>query len=315
MLLKIKIALCLFFPLCLFCQTDSLFIDRPSNFVITPNFLFQNLDLTINGAHGNIVSYEPGKTGAIGATLAYKWFVGSLYYSIYNEYDSGLEEKSKYFDFRFNFSRRRGALDLYFQWYKGFSIKELPKSNDGNLLELADPNLDLFSGGANFYYSINPRHSVQSVYKYNELQTSSSSSFLAGISQNYTQISFTNSIFPDDIIGEIEMLGEDNDGKFLSLIPTAGYQYNFISNKFNFSPTTFVGFGVQYQDYISAAKGNFKGFNRSVKYGFNLPIGINNPKNYFGIIGRYEKSIFYLERSINIHYTLYSIKAYLGIRF
>ena len=315
MSLKLKIVASLLFPLFTYGNTDSLFVNRPSKFVITPNFLFQNLNLTIDGAHGSIVKYEPGKTAAIGGTLAYKWFVGSLYYSVYNEFDGELKQKSKYFDFRFNFSRRRGALDLYFQWYNGFSIKELPQTNVENIAALANPNLDLFSGGANFFYSINPKHSMQSVYKYNELQTRSSGSFLVGVAQNYTQISFTNSIFPDDIVDGLEMVGDQNDGKFLALIPVAGYQYNFIKGKFNFSPTAFGGLGVQYQDYMSVAKGNFKGFNRSVKYGFNIPVGINNPKNYFGIIGRYENSIFYLERSIEMKYELYSIKAYLGIRF
>ena len=312
---KILILLIFSIPLSTYGNTDSLFIERPSNFVITPNLLVQNLDLTINGSHGSIVAFEPGQTAAIGGTLSYKWFVGSLYYSVYNEFNSGLEEKTKYFDFRFNFSRRRGALDLYFQWYKGFSIKELPKANDGNLVEIANPNLDLFSGGANFFYSLNDKHSMQSVYKYNELQTRSSGSLLVGVSQNYTKISFTNSIFPDDILDDVDMLGEENDGDFIGLIPTVGYQYNFIKKRFNFSPTAFGGFGIQYQDYESAAKGNFTGFNRSVKYGFNLPIGINNAKNYFGLVTRYEKSIFYLERSIDIEYEQYSIKAYFGIRF
>lgn len=315
MKLNLIILLSLFFPFLAYGNTDSLFIDRPSKFVVTPNILIQNLHLTINGAHGSIVSYEPGKTAVVGGTLSYKWFVGSLYYSVYNEFNSGLEEKTKYFDFRFNFSRRRGALDLYFQWYKGFSIKELPKANDGSLVDVANPNLDLLTAGANFFYSINPKHSMQSVYKYNELQTRSSGSFLVGVSQNYSQISFTNSIFPDDIIDEVEMLGEENDGDFLALIPTAGYQYNFIKNKFNFSPTAFGGMGIQYQNYESAAKGDFNGFNRSVKYGFNLPVGMNNPKNYFGIITRYEKSIFYLERGVDIEYEQFSIKAYFGIRF
>lgn len=305
----------LLFPLLTIGNTDSLFINRPSNFVITPNLLIQNLDLTINGSHGSIVAFEPGQTAAVGGTLSYKWFVGSLYYSVYNEFNSGLEEKTKYFDFRFNFSRRRGALDLYFQWYKGFSIKELPKASDGNLVEIANPNLDLFSGGANFFYSLNEKHSVQSVYKYNELQTRSSGSLLLGFSQNYTKIRFTNTIFPDDILDEVDMLGEENDGDFVGLIPTVGYQYNLIINKFNFSPTIFGGIGAQYQNYESAAKGDFNGFNRTVKYGVNLPIGVNNPKNYFGIITRYEKSIFYLERGIDIEYEQYSIKAYLGIRF
>lgn len=283
--------------------------------MVSPNFLFQSLNLTINGAHGSIVSFEPGKTAAVGATLSYKWFVGSLYYSVYNEYDGELEDKSKYLDFRFNFTRRRGGLNLYFQWYKGFSIKDLPRANDGSLIELANPNLDLFSGGFDFYYSLNEDHSVQSVYKYNELQTRSSASLLVGVSQNYTRIRFTNSIFPDDIINEVEMLGEENDGKFLALIPTLGYQYNFIKNKLNISPTAIVGLGGQYQNYISAAKGDFTGFNAALKYGFNLPIGINNTNNYFGIIGRYDRSVFFLERNIEIDYDIYSIKAYLGIRF
>lgn len=316
MKLRIKISLfILIIPVLTHGNNDSLFVNRDGGFVLTPNVLFQNLDLTINGAHGSIVSFEPGKTVALGGTLSYKGLVGSIYYSVYNEFQGELESKSEYLDFRFNFTRRRGGLDLYFQKYNGFSIKELPTDANGALVNLANPNIDLITGGFNIYYSLNQAHSVQSVYKYNELQTRSSGSLQLGLSQNYTRIRFTNSIFPDDIIAQDQMLGENNDGKFIALIPTIGYQYNLIQNKFNVSPTATAGIGIQYQEYISAAKGNFQGVNAAVRIGGNLPVGINNEKNYYGIIGRYDKSIFFLEKGIEIHYDLFSIKAYFGIRF
>lgn len=312
---NIIILIVMFSSLLTFGSEDSLFIDRPSKFTITPNILLQNLDLTINGAHGSIVSFEPGKTVAVGGTLYYKWFVGSLYYGVYNEFNKVLEDKTRYYDFRFNFTKRRGELDLYFQWFKGFSIKDLPKASDGSVVNLAKPNLDLFSTGFNFYYSINPKHSVQSVYKYNELQTRSSGSLMLGLSQNYTHIMFDNSIFPDDIVTGTEQLGEENDGKFIALIPTIGYQVNLIKNKFNISPIVNVGIGEQYQDYMSDAKGDFRGVNSAMKYNIDVPIGINNENNYFGIIGRYDKSIFFLEKGVEIHYELITAKIFFGIRF
>ncbi len=315
LLRKGLIIVALFFSLLAYGSEDSLFVDRPSKFTITPNILLQNLDLTINGAHGSIVSFEPGKTVVAGGTFYYKWFVGSLYYGVYNEFNNSLQDKTRYYDFRFNFTKRRGGLDVYFQWFNGFSVKDLPKATDGSVINLANPNLDLFSAGFNFYYSLNPDHSVQSVYKYNELQTKSSGSLMLGVSQNFTQIMFTNSIFPDDIVNGTEQLGEENDGKFLALIPTVGYQFSFIKNKFNFSPAINAGLGIQYQDYISDAKGNFTGINTALKYCIDVPVGVNNKKNYFGIIGRYDKSVFFLERGVEIHYELITAKAYFGIRF
>ena len=186
-----------------FGSEDSLFIDRPSRFVITPNLLFQNLELNVSGAHSSIVSFVPGPTLSAGGTLSYKWFVGSLYYGLYNEFGN-YGKKTTYYDFRFNFTKRRGALDLYLQWYKGFDVKELPISDDGvPVLDMYDPNLDLMNFGFNFYYSLNKNHSVQSSYKYNELQTKSSGAFLVGLSQYYTRIRYSNSIFPDDIIVDV----------------------------------------------------------------------------------------------------------------
>ena len=298
-----------------FSKEDSLFIYRPSKVVITPNVLFQDLELRINGAHSSIVSFEPGQTVSAGVTLSYKWFVGSLYYGVYNELEDDLKDKSAYLDFRFNFTKRRGGLDVYIQWYKGFSIKEPPRNSEGSLVDFSNPNLDLMNSGFNFYYSLNKEHSVQSVYKYNELQKKSGGTFLVGLSHHYTRLRFSNSIFPDDIVNEIEMLGERNDGKFLALIPTVGYQFNLVKNKFNISPTLQLGLGLQHQSYMSDAKGDFNGFNRAIKFNFNMPIGVNNLNNYYGIVGRYDKSIFYLERGIDIHFNLISIKAFFGFRF
>ncbi len=296
-------------------QSDSLFIERDSKLVIKPNFLFQNLDLTINGAHGDIVSFEPGNTGALGVTLYYKWFVGSFYYGVYNESKNGSQIRSTYQDFRFNFSKRRAGLDVNFQWYKGFSIKEFPASFDKENIGNVDPNLELFSYGFNFYYSLNKDFSVQSIYKYNEMAKKSSGSVIVGLHQNYTQLSYTNSIFPDDITDNNENEVSNNDGKFFALIPTLGYQYNLVKNKFHVSPTFSAGIGGQYQSYMSDAKGDFKGFNTALRYNVNLPIGYNGEKSFFGVIGRYDKSTFFLERGIEIHYALISLQAYFGIRF
>ncbi len=304
-----------FFPTLLIGQNDSAFVQREGDFVLKPNFLFQNLNLSIDGAHGDIIAFEPGNTAAIGMTASYKWFVASLYYGVYNEYNNELKNKSTYRDFRFNFSKRHAGLDLNFQWFKGFSIKELPESVDPSLIEQLNPNLDLFTFGINFYYGLNKNLSIQSAYKYNELQKSSSGSVIVGLSQNYSQLNFTSNIFPDDIALGMNMAEDKNDGKFLAFIPTVGYMYNFVEGKYHCSPNVLAGMGVQYQDYVSEAKGNFKGINRAVRYNLNLPVGYNGNKVFFGAVGRYDNFIYYLERSVEIKYNLLSLKAYFGVRF
>jgi len=311
----ISIALFLLPNFCI-AEADTLFVNRDSNFGIKPNFLFQNLNLRIEGAHGDIASFEPGNTGAFGLTVSYKWLVASFYYGVYNETNGELEARTTYQDFRFNFSRRRMGLDINFQWYNGFSIKEFPRLEDGVKFTDIDPDLELFSYGFNYYYSLNKSFSVQSIYKYNELQTESSGSVIIGVNHNFSQLKFTNNIFPDDIMSNEEKTIENNDGVFIALIPTIGYQYNYVfNNKFHISPGISVGVGAQYQNYESVSKGNFKGVNSAMRYNFDLPVGYNGDKYFFGLLGKYDNSIFFLEKSVEIFYTLITAKVYFGIRF
>lgn len=294
---------------------DTLFVQREGDFGIKPNFLFQDLNLTIEGAHGDIASFEPGNTGAFGLTVSYKWLVASFYYGVYNETNGELEAKTTYQDFRFNFSRRRMGLDINFQWYTGFSIKEFPRLEDGVKLTDIDPDLELFSYGFNYYYSLNKSFSVQSIYKYNEWQPNSSGSVIIGLNHNFSQLKFTNNIFPDDIMSNENKPIENNDGVFIALIPIIGYQYNYVLKKIHISPAFSSGIGLQYQEYKSVSKGNFKGINSAVRFNLDIPIGYNGDKHYFGVLGRYDNSIFFLERSVEIYYTLLTAKMYFGIRF
>jgi hypothetical protein len=313
-LIKNIVLIALILPIFCVGNSDTLFVKREGKFGLKPNFVFQNLNLKIEGAHGDIVTFEPGNTGAVGIAISYKWLAVSFYYGIYNETNGELEAKTTYQDIRLNFSKRRMGLDVNFQWYNGFSITEFPKLENGETVTDIQPDLELFSYGFNYYYSLNKEFSVQSIYKYNELQLKSRGSIIIGLNHNYSKLSFTKNIFPDDIVSGLGNEIENNDGVFIALIPTIGYQYNYIHNKFHISPGFSIGFGLQYQEYESVSKGVFKGVNTGLRYNFDVPIGYNGNKCYFGLLGRYDNSIFFLEKNIEIYYTLLTARIYFGIR-
>jgi hypothetical protein len=279
-----------------------------------PNFLFQNMSLTIKGAK-TIVTYEPGKSGAIGLTVSYKGIDLGLNYSVVSEGVGSLNEKTQYYDIRLNGYSRRFGLDANFQWYSGFSIAELPESVPDSLTGIIQPNLGLVNYGFNLFYSFNKKMSLKSIFKYRERQLKSSGAFIVGLSQNYTRLSFTNTIFPDNISADWNIETSENKGLFYALIPTIGYQYNFVNKNFHISPSISYGIGVQYQNYSSNNKNNFKGYKKGNMLSANLPIGYNGDNVYYGVIGRYNQSVFKLEKNAKMDYSLLSLKIFVGIRF
>jgi hypothetical protein len=304
----------LFIPVLVFGNTDSTsFIKHKSKMEFKPYFVVQKLSLKLEG-NNSLASYEPGLTGSVGLSASYKFFGLSFGRSIFSEKMGDLQNESEYFDLRLNYSGRRAALDINFQWFIGFSLADFPPNLPDSLKETIQPNLDLVNYGVNFYYALNKKMSLQSIYKYNERQLKSAGSIIVGLRQNFIQLSYSSTIFPEELlIGNGASSG--NEGEFLTIIPVIGYQYNFIKEKIHFSPYASVGYGAQYQRYFSESKGDFKGFRKATAISFNLPLGYNGDRIYYGAIGKYNQTVSDIQTRGSMNYSLFSLKFFLGFRF
>jgi len=317
-LLKYIITIVLFFPVLIYGNIDSTsFIKHDSKIEVKPYFVNQKLSLKLRG-NNSLATYEPGLTGSVGLSVSYKFIGIGFGKSVFNEKVGPLKEKSEYFDLRLSYFGRRVAADFDFQWFIGFSFADLPNGIDDSLKEFIQPNLDMVNYGVGFYYGINKKMSIQSIYKYNERQLKSSGSVIVGLKQNFIELSYSGTIFPEEIFATAGMGSSENSenrGNFLTIIPVLGYQYNFIKDEFHLSPFFSAGYGTQYQSYISDAKGNFKGFRKAMTINFNLPFGYNGDKMYCGFVGKYNQTISEIQDRGNMNYSLLSVNLFWGIRF
>jgi len=292
--------------------TEVLFEKRKNELEILPFLEGQSLKLTITGEKSNI-EYRPGRTLTLGASAYYKGFGGGAGISLLDDEGGRLGKEAKYWDFRFSFYTRRFATDMSFQWFEGFSIQELPPAVPDSAQNNIRPDLTLFHIGFNVYYGLSRKVSLRSIYSYNEMQLKGAGTFIAGLYQDYSMLRFSNTIFPDDISKDFKIIPSRNSGKFYSLIPTLGYQYNFIIKKVHFSPLISGGIGVLYQNYIEGANERVNGYGLAHKYYLHLPVGYNGEKLYYGAIFRLENTVDNLKGAI-MRLELSSIKAFIGIR-
>ncbi|MDG1476763.1 MAG: DUF4421 family protein [Vicingaceae bacterium] len=312
------VLLLFFFPLLIWGNSDSTaFIKHKSKLEVKPYFVTQNLSLKLRG-NASFVTYEPGLTGAVGLGVSYKSVGASFGRSIYNQKMGELKNKSEYFDFRLSFYGRRTAFEVDFQWFIGFSLTDFPSDLPLSFKEVVQPNLDLVNYGFNFYYGLNRKVSLKSIYKYNELQLKSAGTVIIGLRQNFIKLSYSSTIFPEEILVDFttgNTVGTENEGDFFTIIPMVGYQYHLIKDRFHISPFAAVGYGAQYQNYMSDSKGDFKGFREATALSVNLPLGYNGDKLFYGIIGKYDQTISDIQTRGSMDYSLLSLKFFLGIRF
>jgi len=293
--------------------TEVLFEKRTNKFELLPYLEGQSMRLIITGKSSSI-EYLPGKTLTLGASGYYKGFGGGAGFSLLDDDGGRLGDRAKYWDFRFNFYTRRLATDISFQWFEGFSIQELPPQVPDSAKVDIKPNLTLFHIGFNVYYGVSKKVSLKSIYSYNERQFKGAGTFVVGLYQDYSMLRFSNTIFPDNISEGLNINPSRNSGKFYTIIPTFGYQYNFIIKKIHFSPMVSGGFGLLYQDYNQGGNVKVNGLGTAHKYYLHLPLGYNGEKLYYGVVFRYENTTDNLKGAV-MKLELGSIKAFIGIRF
>jgi len=277
---------------------DSLYFQSiNSKFIVKPNAVLQSYKLNIHSKNFKMI-YKPDNSLNVGVNFTYKKIGIGLAYNLLNQDENILDEKTTFYDIRVNYFSRHLAINMYYDYYKGFSIDELPEEfvNDQKI-EKAQPNLKLMAIGANVFYAFSKKHSFKAIYNYTEIQKKSAGSFLLGLSQFYTLLYSKKNIFPDAIAEKYKIPIRSNYGKFYTLLPFVGYTYTFVKGAFYSGITLAVGGGTQWQRYkVANIKQN--DFNWAYKYYSVLKIGHNATHWFYGISFSLDRNTAFIDKAI-----------------
>jgi len=277
---------------------DSLYFQTVnSKFIVKPNAVLQSYKLNIHSKNFKMI-YKPDNSLNVGVYFSYKKIGLGIAYNLLNQDENILDTKTVFYDIRINYFSRHLAINTYFDYYKGFSISELPEEfTEDKRIEKAQPNLKLLSIGANVFYAFSKKYSFKSINSYIEIQKKSAGSLIIGLSQFYTLLSSTKTIFPDAVAEKYKIPIRSNFGKFYTLLPTLGYTYTFVKGAFYSGLTLALGGGTQWQRYkVSSIKQNE--FNWAYKYYSVVKIGHNAKHWFYGVSLSLDNNTAFIDKAI-----------------
>lgn len=189
-----------------------------SNKFVTPDFIpAANKQQTI--------SYRPNTPITMGIGATYQWLTLNLAYGFkfINQFkdDRG---KTRYLDLQSHNYGRRGVLDFYGQFYKGFYLQS-PISTPGKYY--VRPDMGITQIGGQYEHIFNWRKfSYRAAMLQSERQLKSAGSITAGFEVNYSIISADSSFAPTDPL--YAGLPALNRIRHIEFGPSLGYAYTLV---------------------------------------------------------------------------------------
>ena len=293
---------------------DSLYFQTiNSKFIVKPNTVLQSYRLNIHSKNFKMI-YKPDNSLNVGVNLTYKKIGIGLAYNFLNQDESILDKKTTFYDIRLNYFSRHLVINTYYDYYKGFSIDELPEEFvDDARIDKAQPNLKLIAIGANVFYAFSNKYSFKAVYSYTEIQKNSAGSFLLGLSQFYTLLYSKKTIIPDTIAQKYKIPIRSDFGKFYTLLPTLGYTYTFVKGAFYTGLTLAVGGGTQWQRYkVGKIKQN--DFDWAYKYYTVVKIGHNATHWFYGASYNLDNNTAFIDKAV-INFKYNQLMFFIGYRW
>ena len=310
---KVLLILLIFLQLLSFSQKDSLGIYKfPNKLTFVPNYKYTSMYLKIFGKKTSIL-YKPESSHSIGIEGTYKWIGLGFGVGVFNDTDKQIQSKLINYDIRLDFFFRSFFATTNFQFFKGFSVNDLPDSFTTEQIEALTPNMELINVGINTIYAFNKEFSFKAIYKNDERLKYSRGSFLTGISQFYTRLSSKTSFYPDEILSTLKIKTYSSFGKFYSAFLDFGYQYAWIRKNWYIAPVAILGAGAQYQNYIYNETIYKKDVKFAYKYIINIPIGYNGDKYFYGLTFNFDNNKMQIENA-NMQLQLTSFKLFFGMR-
>ena len=271
---------------------------------------------------GQMLNYKPNDKFNIGVGFNYKWLGLDLAFNFpfINDDDDQFGETDR-LDIQSNLYLRKFAFDFNFQLYNGYYVSNpnlyFPSwtSDQPNPQR---PDINTTTIGLNaFYIFKNHKFSYRSTFIFNERQTKSAGSWLAGPFFTYFTFDADSSIIPAELINTFNPDIDFRETRFTQFGVAGGYAHTFvIGHKFFFSLTLAVGLGPEFRTSTDPETNEkTREIVAASKVTGRTAIGFNSDRTFFGITtvagnsGGGEEDDAWLEHNVN------NLRVFFGKRF
>ena len=193
--------------------------------------------------------YDPNEKINIGLGFNYRWLgLGVSFSPGFMNSDDDIYGETDSLDAQLNLYGRAIGVDAYFQYYKGFYLRNPDdftswKSKSQPL----SPDLESLSTGISAYYITNhKKFSYKAAYTRTQFQKKSAGSFIVGLYANLNAAAAPSYIIPQEFSDTLSKYYNINAYRTASIGISAGYSYTLVFFKRFFINGTLVpGFGFR----------------------------------------------------------------------
>lgn len=240
------------------------------------------------------LKYTPNDLIGLGIGFNYKWMGLSVAFNLpFINNDDDKYGRTKRLDASMNIFAHQYLVDVYFNYYKGFYIKNpeiLDTAFDKSGAYPTIPSMGSNNFGFSYYYVINhQKFSYRAGFIQNEKQKKMAGSMIVGFITHVSGVNADSAFVPHTLTQEIEDAKRYNikSLSFFDIGPMFGYAYNFvIAKKILISLSTVPGIVFQSIAYTSMMDGTDKTFVKN-KLGLvisnRIALVYNGKKLYYGL--------------------------------
>lgn len=295
------------------------------DFMFRPRFVIPTVWFNVSSrltGKGASFTWKPAMPGIAGAAIKIKkvYISAGVKLPVTDAFKKQYGD-SKSRDIFVNIQGRVVGWTLFYRDYKGFYLsdyqKNYPNWNRDSLGYPKSNNLRVIEGGVNLGFIFNKDFSMNAAFAQTERQKKGAGSFLMTVSERYQHIETDSNIVPVPQAAYYPSLNRLVQGNFFSTIISFGAGYQFIINRFHFTPVVLAGTGVQVQSYtqrIDDATRSKLRFNIPTYASAKAQLGYNGEHFFTNIIYQLEfNSIPIRESRIRLVHNM--IEFGVGMRF
>lgn len=286
--------------------------DISDKFIVKINTDARIDSYDINYNDGSTINLVPNVNANYSVSLDYKFLgisIGLPKKWFESEEKNRLKGKTSGINLTFNFFFNKWLQTIHYNSTKGYYVENTSSLVDGwrpNIdpyLQLPDLKVQVFGGSTSYIFNGN-KFSYRSFLQQTQIQRKSTGSFIPTLQYDY---------FYRTNINAQSTLDYD---KTLSVIASAGYQYNLVVLKnLNLSGGLFPGFGFEHSNSTdSSISKKIKAWNTKTNMNFNLNLNYQLRKFFCGI--QFSSiNTFIKDNESQINNSLNYGNIYLGYRF
>lgn len=305
---------------------DTLYIKSYSD-IFTPRIFLsnkRNAFSVIDKSNDNELNFEPNSPLNIGIGYTYSWFGLNFAFNLpFINNDNELYGKTTRLDAQTNIYTRKFALDLFYQYYKGFYISNpglyIPDWVEGDPYPIRGDIVSNAIGGTFNYMFNHEKFSYRAVFNFNERQKKSAGSFTVGGGVLVYLLQSDTGLVPNEFLDLSEQTNNLKSVGIGSIYTLGGYAHTFVIHNWYLSLNLGIGFGVSStsstfvdeSENVSRSRGSFVSeFRGSLGYNNDLfYAGLSWFTGVFGVDAQNDYLLTYSLSKINLYvgYRLYNL--------